>query len=202
MVDWIKMIIQSIGYPGIALLMIIENIFPPIPSEVIMPFAGFVTEQGQLNFFGVITAGTLGSVLGTLPFYYLGRKIGEKRLKRWADKHGKWLMLSPHDFDRARGWFDRHDAAAVFLCRLVPGIRTLISVPAGIERMNLGYFLLLSSSGTAVWIGFLTYMGYILGQNYDKVGTYIGPVSYIVFGLLILSYIIHIIRRKKSSDDE
>ena len=107
MLDWIKTVIQNIGYPGIALLMIIENIFPPIPSEIIMPFAGFVTDQGELNFYGVVAAGTTGSILGTIPFYYLGRKIGEERLKRWTEKHGKWLMLSPNDIDRAIGWFDR-----------------------------------------------------------------------------------------------
>ena len=196
MLDWIKSIIQNIGYPGIALLMIIENIFPPIPSEVIMPFAGFVTEQGELNFYGVVASGTVGSVLGTIPFYYLGRKIGEDRLKRWADNHGKWLMLSSQDIERARGWFDRHDAAAVFFCRLVPGIRTLISVPAGIEKMHFGYFLVLSTSGTVLWIGLLTYLGRMLGQNYDKVETYLGPISYAVFGFLILSYIVHIIRHK------
>lgn len=196
MFDWIKTVIQSIGYPGIALLMIVENIFPPIPSEIIMPFAGFVTEQGELNFYGVVAAGTFGSVLGTLPFYYLGRKVGDNRLKRWADKHGKWLMLSSNDIDRAQGWFDRHDAAAVFFCRLIPGIRTLISVPAGIQKMNLGYFLFLSISGTTIWVGLLTYLGSILGQNYDKVGQYIDPVSYGVFGFLILSYIIHLIRHK------
>lgn len=196
MIDWVKTVIQSIGYPGIALLMIIENIFPPIPSEVIMPFAGFVTEQGELNFFGVVVAGTAGSILGTIPFYYLGRKIGKERLKRWADKHGRWLMITSEDIERANNWFDQHDAAAVFFCRLVPGIRTLISVPAGIERMNFGWFLLLSTSGTVLWVGLLTYLGHILGQNYDKVETYLGPVSYVVFGFLILSYIIHLIRHK------
>lgn len=196
MLDWIKTVIQSIGYPGIAFLMIVENIFPPIPSEIIMPFAGFVTEQGELNFYGVVAAGTFGSVLGTLPFYYLGHKIGEDRLKRWADKHGKWLMLSSSDIERAQDWFDRHDAAAVFFCRLIPGIRTLISVPAGIKKMNLGYFLILSVSGTLIWVGLLTYLGSILGQNYDKVSEYLDPVSYAVFGFIILSYIIHIIRHK------
>lgn len=196
MIEWVKTIIQSIGYPGIALLMIIENIFPPIPSEIIMPFAGFVTEQGELNFFGVIAAGTTGSVLGTIPFYYIGRKIGKERLKQWADKHGRWLMLSSHDIERANNWFERHDAAAVFFCRLVPGIRTLISVPAGIERMNFGYFIFLSTIGTTLWVSLLTYLGRILGRNYDKVQTYLDPIGYAVFGFLIIFYIVHLIRHK------
>lgn len=196
MIEWVKTIIESIGYPGIALLMIIENIFPPIPSEIIMPFAGFVTEQGELNFFGVIAAGTTGSVLGTIPFYYIGRKIGKERLKQWADKHGRWLMLSSHDIERANNWFERHDAAAVFFCRLVPGIRTLISVPAGIERMNFGYFIFLSTIGTTLWVSLLTYLGRILGRNYDKVQTYLDPIGYAVFGFLIIFYIVHLIRHK------
>lgn len=196
MADWIQTFIQNIGYLGIAFLMIIENIFPPIPSEVIMPFAGFLTEQGELNFFGVVAAGTFGSVLGTLPFYYLGRKIGRKSLIQWTDRHGHWLMLSSNDIERAQQWFNRHDAAAVFICRLIPGIRTLISIPAGIEKMNVGYFLFLTGSGTTLWVGFLTYLGKMLGQNYDKVETYLGPVSYAVFGFFILYYIIYVVRHK------
>lgn len=199
MLDWIQTVIQSIGYPGIALLMIIENFFPPIPSEVIMPFAGFVTEQGELNFFGVVAAGTFGSILGTLPFYYLGRKIGKARLIQWADRHGHWLMLSSNDIERAQQWFDRHDAAAVFICRLIPGIRTVISIPAGIEKMNVGYFLFLTASGTIVWVGFLTYLGNVLGQNYHQVKVYLDPISYIVIGGLLLFYIIHIIRNAFTS---
>jgi membrane protein DedA with SNARE-associated domain len=196
MIDWVKTVIQSIGYPGIAMLMIIENIFPPIPSEIIMPFAGFVTQQDELNFLGVVLAGTVGSVLGTIPFYYLGQKIGEERLKRWADKYGKWLMLSSHDIDRASGWFDRHDASAVFICRLIPGIRTLISIPAGINKMNFGYFLFLTTIGTTLWVSLLTYLGHILGRNYDKVQSYLDPIGYAVFGFIILSYIVHIIKNK------
>lgn len=105
-------------------------------------------------------------------------------------------MLSSNDIERATNWFERHDAAAVFFCRLVPGVRTLISVPAGIKRMNVGSFLFLSTCGTLLWVGLLTYLGNILGQNYDKVATYLGPVSYVVFGGLILSYIIYVIRHK------
>ncbi|MCG2586997.1 DedA family protein [Rhodohalobacter sulfatireducens] len=196
MFDWVKNIIESIGYPGIALLMILENIFPPIPSEVIMPFAGFVTEQGELNFLGVIAAGTIGSVLGTLPFYYLGLKIGEEQIKSWAQKYGRWIMLNPKDIDRATRWFERHDASAVFLCRLIPGIRTLISIPAGVARMNFFSFLSLSVAGTTIWIGLLTYLGQILGRNYDRVQDYLDPVGYAVFGIIVISYIYHIVKNK------
>lgn len=200
MLDWVKTIIHSIGYPGITLLMILENIFPPIPSEIIMPFAGFVVGQDELSFTGVVLAGTIGSVLGTLPFYYAGRKIGEERLKKWADRNGRWLMLSSDDIVRAREWFDRHDSTAVFLGRLVPGIRTLISIPAGIERMSFPVFLLLSFLGTSLWVGLLTYFGRLLGRNYNKLAQYLDPVSYIIIGGLLIAYLMHVIRHKNRND--
>ncbi|HLR31835.1 MAG TPA: DedA family protein [Fodinibius sp.] len=196
MFDWAKNIIQTIGYPGIALLMIIENVFPPIPSEIIMPFAGFVSGQGELNYWGVVAAGTLGSVLGTLPFYYIGYKIGQKKLEQWVEKHGYWLMLTSKDIKRAQSWFDKHDAMAVLWGRIVPGIRTLISVPAGMKRMNFGVFILLSTLGTSVWTGILAYLGRLLGQNYDRVEHYLGPVSYVVIGGLVILYVVHVIRRR------
>lgn len=196
MFDWVKNIIESIGYPGIVFLMILENIFPPIPSELIMPFAGFVTEQGDLNFIGVIVAGTIGSVLGTIPFYYLGLKIGEDKIKSWAQKYGRWIMMSSKDIDRATRWFERHDASAVFFCRLIPGIRTLISIPAGVARMNFLSFISLSVAGTTIWIGLLAYLGQVLGRNYDVVQDYLDPIGYAVFGFIVLSYIYHIVKNK------
>lgn len=195
MIDWVKTVIQAIGYPGIALLMIIENIFPPIPSEVIMPFAGFVSEQGNLNFWLVVLSGSIGSVLGTTPFYYLGYKIGRERILQWVDRHGYWLMLTIKDIERAENWFNRHDKLAVLLCRIVPGIRTIISIPAGIKRMNFLIFILLSLLGTSVWVGFLTYLGRVLEQNYDKVGDYVGPAGYIIIGGLILWYVIYVFKQ-------
>lgn len=161
-----------------------------------MPFAGFVSEQGELSFIGVIAAGTIGSVLGTLPFYYLGLIIGEDQIKSWAQKYGRWIMLNPKDIDRATRWFERHDASAVFLCRLIPGIRTLISIPAGVARMNFFTFLSLTVAGTTIWIGLLTYLGQILGRNYDRVQDYLDPVGYAVFGIIVISYIYHIIKNK------
>src|SRR5690625_4843054 len=196
MFDWAKKIMQAIGYPVIALLMIIENVFPPIPSEIIIPFAGFVSGQGELNYWGVVTAGTVGSVLGTLPFYYIGYKIGEKKLEQWVEQHGYWLMLTRDDIKRAQNWFDKHDAMAVLWGRLVPGIRTLISVPAGMKHMNFAVFILLSTLGTSVWTGILAYLGRLLGQNYDRVEHYRGPVSYIVTGGLVILYVVHVIRRR------
>lgn len=197
MLDWAKSIITQLGYPGIAILMLVENIFPPIPSEIIMPFAGFASEKDQLTFLGVVLSGTVGSVLGTIPFYLLGAKIGTENLKQWVARHGHWIMLAPEDIARAQQWFDRHDKKAVLFCRLVPGLRTLISIPAGVERMNFGTFILLSLLGTGLWVGMLTYLGRLLGRHYAQVSTYINPASYIVIGGLLLSYVIYVLRHKR-----
>ena len=200
MLDFIKTVIEAIGYLGVAFLMIIENIFPPIPSEVIMPFAGFLTTNGQLSFTGILMAGVTGSIVGTLPFYYLGYKIGNERLQAWADKHGHWLMMTSDDIKRASNWFSRHGKKAVLFCRLVPGIRTLISVPAGVQKMNLATYLLLTFIGTTVWVGFLGYLGKYLQENYSAVSQYLDPISYVVIGGLLLWYIWHVASRKAAKD--
>src|SRR5688572_11711708 len=126
MASWTISVISSTGYFGILLLMFIENVFPPIPSEVIMPLAGYMVTRGELALLGIIIAGTAGSVLGSLPLYYLGRKVGEERLYQFADNHGRWLTISCDDLKGAKKWFDRYGGRAVFLCRLIPGIRSLI----------------------------------------------------------------------------
>ncbi len=188
MLEWIINAINSMGYFGIALLMFLENIFPPIPSEVIMPLAGFATVQGKLNFAGAIAAGTVGSVVGALPWYFAGKHWGEDHLKHLADKYGKWLTLSGKDIDKAKNWFDKHGGFAVFFGRLVPGVRTFISVPAGIAKMNLLPFLLFSTIGTGLWVGLLTGAGSILGHNYQLVEKVLGPVSGIAIIALLVFF--------------
>ena len=175
MLDWVTNIISSFGYVGIALLMFLENVFPPIPSELIMPLAGFTVTQGKLSMQFVILAGTLGSVLGVLPWYYVGKLVGEKRLREWIDKYGKWLTLSGADIDRSKRWLDKYGKATVFFGRLVPGIRTFISVPAGLDKMSLVPFILYSFAGSFIWTALLTYAGFILGNNFQLVEKYIGP---------------------------
>jgi membrane protein DedA with SNARE-associated domain len=141
----------STGYFGIILLMFLENVFPPIPSEYIMPLAGFMVMQDKFSLAGIIIAGTLGSVLGALPLYLLGKRLGEEGLKDFAERRGRWLTLTADDVTRANGWFDKYGGTAVLLCRLVPGIRSLISIPAGINRMNMFSFLFFTTIGSAVW---------------------------------------------------
>jgi membrane protein DedA with SNARE-associated domain len=195
MVEWITNTMNSLGYLGIGLLMFLENIFPPIPSELIMPLAGFTVAQGKLNFGMVILAGVLGTLLGTLPWYYAGKILGEQRLKSWADRYGRWLTISSRDIARADSWFDKHADKAVFFCRLVPGIRTLISLPAGISGMHLVPFLLYSTLGTLLWVSLLTYAGYVLGDNYELVEKYLAPVSKIVLTTVVIGFIIWLVRR-------
>lgn len=195
MLNWITNIISSLSYWGIALLMLLENIFPPIPSEVIMPLAGFTAQQGQLNLLFVILAGTVGSILGALPWYYIGKQVGERRLRQWVDRHGKWLTLSGEDIDKSQQWFNKYGGAAVFFGRLIPGIRTLISIPDGFEEMPLFTFLLYSTVGTLLWVGLLSYAGFVLGQNYQLVKKFLTPISIVVAVVLALVLGVWIVRR-------
>ncbi|MGF1537964.1 MAG: DedA family protein [Elainellaceae cyanobacterium] len=207
MLNWITDVISSLGYFGIAFLMFLENVIPPIPSEVIMPLAGFSVAQGKLGLVGVLVAGTVGSVAGALPWYWLGRSLGTDRLKRLVDNYGKIVGLSAKDVDKSRQWFNRYGSIAVLVGRLIPGVRTYISVPAGLEEMAFAPFLLYSTLGTAVWIGFLTAAGYFLGQNYTVIGQYLGPIGKVVTIGLAIAFIAFILRRalgrsrrSKSSD--
>lgn len=201
MADWIKNTIESLGYLGIAALMFLENLFPPIPSELIMPLAGYTANVpgAKLNITGVFFAGLIGSVLGALIWYYPGKFLGEERLKALADKHGKWISVSSKDITKAKRWFDSQGKKAVFIGRLVPGIRTLISVPAGISNMPLLPFLFYTTLGSAAWVGLLTYSGYLLGSQYELVDEYLAPVSKIVFGCITMAFIFWVVKRKRKS---
>ncbi len=198
MVDWIIHTMNSLGYWGVGFLMFLENLFPPIPSELIMPFAGFMAAKHGWNFGVAVFAGVLGTILGALPWYYAGKLVGEPRLRHLADKYGKWVTISGKDIDTANAWFTRHGGKAVMFCRLVPGVRTIISLPAGINSLPLGPFLLYSTLGTTVWVTFLTALGYILGDHYDKVDEYLGPVSKVVALLLILAFALFVWKRQRS----
>ncbi|MEA5502875.1 DedA family protein [Halotia wernerae UHCC 0503] len=201
MLEWIINTINSLGYWGIALLMFLENLFPPIPSELIMPLAGFTarTTPDKLNIFGVFFAGLLGSVVGALIWYYPGKFLSEKRLKTLADKYGKWLAISSEDITKAKRWFYRQGKKAVLIGRLVPGVRTLISVPAGLSNMNLLSFLFYTALGSAAWVGLLTYSGYVLGSQYELVDKYLAPVSKIVLGILVLACFGWILKRQRKN---
>jgi membrane protein DedA with SNARE-associated domain len=189
MSDWIIGFVRSGGYAGIAFLMTIENLFPPIPSELIMPLAGYLAASDSLVLWAAIAAGTLGSVVGAVALYYVGKRVGSARLKRFADRHGCWMALSRSDIERSEHWFARRGIFAVFVCRLVPGIRSMISVPAGIARMNLGLFLIATTVGSAMWTAILACVGYWLGRNFEAIEQWIGWVTFAVTALLVAWYL-------------
>ena len=171
---------QLIGYGAILVAMFLENLFPPIPSELIMPLGGFYVQQGQLHFVPVVLSGLLGTVLGAFPWYGLGRLVNEERLENWLKRNGRWIGISPDELSRSRRWFNRYGVALVFWGRLVPGIRTLISVPAGIELMPVVPFVIWTTAGSLIWTLLLTFAGLALGESYSNVEIWIGPLSKIV----------------------
>jgi membrane protein DedA with SNARE-associated domain len=187
MQEWITNTMNSLGYLGIGLLMFLENLFPPIPSELIMPLAGYTATfpNSQIQILPAIAVGVIGTILGAIPWYYAGLLLGQQRLELLAGRYGKWIGISGSDIDKSVQWFQKHGVKAVLLGRLVPGIRTLISVPAGISKMPLLPFFLYSTIGTLGWVALLTYAGYFLGKNYNLVEEYIDVITkFVVFGVL------------------
>ena len=202
MESFVQSMMQSLGAFGIALLMFLENIFPPIPSELIMPLAGYWSTQGDISIVIVIVAGGIGSLLGVIPWYYAGRALGKERLKRFSEHHGRWLTLSPADIESADRWFREKGPLAVLFGRLVPTVRTLISVPAGIAQMPFAKFLIYSAIGSGIWTTALAMAGYLLGQAYQTVSTYVGPVSNGIFFLIVAYYIYRVVTFDPSHGEE
>lgn len=198
MADWTIAFIERFGYLGIGLLMALENVFPPIPSEIIMPFAGFVAARGGLHPLGVVIAGVLGALAGTLPWYWLGWRIGKDRLAGWVAAHGRWFTLSPDDLARAEDWFARHGGGAVLVGRLVPAVRSVISLPAGVARMPLAGFVLWSAAGTVLWTAGLTALGYLLESQYARAAPYLNGVTHAVLAALVAGYAWRVLRFKKA----
>ncbi|MEW6023524.1 MAG: DedA family protein [Pseudomonadota bacterium] len=201
MFDFITNFLEKSGYLGVFALMALENIFPPIPSEMIMPFAGFVAARGDLNVVGVLVAGTAGSVVGALPWYYAAKVYGCERLKKLAGNHARWLTITPDDIDKALDAFHKHGKKAVLFGRLVPAVRTLISVPAGLGNMNLGQFLLYSTIGSLAWTGLLTAAGFMLEDNYKDVAKYVDPVSKTILGAMLAWYLYRVVTYKPAAKD-
>lgn len=194
--------IGSLGAFGIALLMFLENIFPPIPSELIMPLAGYRAAQGDISIVVVIISGTIGSLIGVLPWYVAGRMLGLKRLERLASRHGRWMTMTPDDIHAANDWFRRKGPLAVLLGRLVPTVRTLISIPAGLVEMHFPQFLLYSAIGTLLWTSALAFAGFLLGQAYDAVSSFVGPVSNVIVVLAVGYYIYRVVTFKQPAKQD
>lgn len=195
--EWVLIIMEQLGLLGVTLMMFLENVFPPIPSELIMPAAGFAAAMGKMNLILVIVAGTLGSVLGALPLYYLGTIFDEKRLLKLTEKYGKYVLVKPSDVTNAQAWFNKYGKAVIFFGRMIPAIRSLISIPAGMNRMPMIPFLILTTIGSAIWTTLLAYAGYVLGANYEQVETFIEPISkFVVFAVLTIGAVIAFFRIK------
>ena len=159
-----------------------------------MPLGGFFVYQQKLNFYILVFCGLLGTILGSLPWYYLGKLVNEKRLSNFLDKKGKYLGISSNDLNKSKRWFDKYGVPLVFWGRLVPGIRTLISVPAGIELMPLRKFLIWTTLGSFIWVVLLTYAGYLFGENYLIIETYLEKIKYFVKPILILIFLYFFIK--------
>jgi membrane protein DedA with SNARE-associated domain len=186
--SWIEAVIETTGVFGIAFLMLLENVFPPIPSELIMPLAGYTAAAGRANIVLVILAGAAGSLAGAFFWYGLGLWVGEERLKRLADRYGRWLTMTRADVDKADDWFDAHGHIAVLFGRLIPTVRTLISIPAGLSEMPVRRFFVYSAIGTTMWTAFLALLGYALQSQYERVGAWIDPVSIAVLIVIVGLY--------------
>lgn len=197
MFEAITGIVGRLGVVGVGLLALLENVFPPIPSELVMPLAGFVSTRGEMSLVGAIVAGTLGALLGALGWYEVGRRVGRARLERWIDRHGRWLALECEDVQRASDWFERHGAAAVFFGRLIPGVRTFISVPAGFAGMPRAPFLLYTAIGTVGWTAALVMAGRLLGANYRRVEQFVEPATWAVVAAIVLFPVVRAIRRRR-----
>jgi membrane protein DedA with SNARE-associated domain len=190
--------ITSLGYLGIILLMLLEAVFPPIPSELIIPFAGFAAGQGQLDFVLVILSATFGSLLGMIPWYLIGRLFGLDRVKWLADKFGRWFAFNADEIDLAARIFARWGWGIVLVGRMFPIIRTLISVPAGLARMNLVVFVLFSAIGMLLWNTLLVTAGYLLHEHYHLVEQWLDPLTYVVIVVVVGVYVLRLFTWKPS----
>ena len=192
-------VIERLGAVGVGLLIFLENVLPPIPSEVILPFAGFTAQQGDLNAVAEWLAATLGALAGALMLYGIGALIGEERLRELSRK--RWFVFfGEKDFDRGDRFFDRHGAAVVFFGRFIPLVRSIVSVPAGIERMPIPRFVLLTFVGSGIWNAVFITAGWVLGENWDSVEKFLAPISYVVLALLLAAGAFLLYRKLRRTD--
>ena len=181
---WVTNVIETLGYPGLTILVALENLFPPIPSEVILPLAGFLTGQGRFSFVLVLISSTLGSLIGALILYAIGVGLGRGGIRRLFEKYGYLALLTPEDLTRAEEWFDRWGPIAVFTGRLVPVVRSLVSIPAGYRRMPLVQFIPLTVFGSLLWNGALVSLGWAFGENWHAIEEYVGWLQYVVIAVV------------------
>ena len=196
---WVVDVVDALGPIGVGLLVALENLFPPIPSEVVLPVAGYVASQGRMSVAWAIVGATLGAVLGAWLLYLIGAGLGRERIRRWLERIP---LMEVEDLDRAESWFTRHGGAAVLIGRCVPVVRSLISVPAGIERMPMARFLIYTTIGSAVWNSALVVAGYVLGAQWEDVGHYSDYLNYAVYAVIVIVVVRFVwtrLRRRRAS---
>lgn len=184
--EWVTTVIETLGYPGVAFLVALESVFPPIPSEIVLPLAGFVAGRGDASFLGMVGAATAGSVIGAWILYGLAAAIGPVRLRTLINRYGRWFGVKIADLERAEAWFDRRSTAAVFLGRCVPLIRSIVSVPAGFRRMPIVRFTLATALGSALWNLALIGAGALLGERWEQTGEVVGIIQWIVIMAILV----------------
>ncbi|MDZ5444779.1 DedA family protein [Micromonospora sp. 4G57] len=198
---WVATVIDSLGALGVAFLVALESIIPPIPSEIVLAMAGYLSAEGRFNVVLIVLAATAGSLLGALVLYWLGAALGEERLKRWLDHIP---LVDRDDLEKADRWFERHGRWAVLIGRLVPVVRSLVSVPAGANRMPLGEFVLLTTIGSGVWNALIAGLGFALGSRWQQVDRYSDWFNYAIFaifGVMIVSWSARKIRKRRARRD-
>ena len=196
-IDWLVNAISTIGYPGVFISVFLESFFAPIPSEIILPFSGFVASTGKMDLVFVIVIATVAAYLGSLPFYFIG-KWGEKPVINFINKYGKYLFIQQKDVDKVFGAFDKYGKGVVFFGRLIPMIRTLISFPACVAKMQFARFSMYTLFGSLTWNILLTYAGYQLGDHWSVVSKWIEKYQNVILVLIIIAVLLYIIRRIKS----
>lgn len=200
MQNWITSFMEQFGYVGIALIIALENVFPPIPSEIVLPFGGFMTTNSSLTIIGVIIAATIGSVLGAVILYGVGRLLDVERLEKIIDRWGHILRIKKEDVHRADAWFDKYGYWTVLFCRMIPLVRSLISIPAGMSNMKFGLFLLFTTIGTVIWNSILVIIGAMLGNNWHRITEFMNiysSVAYVIIAVVGVVGIVWYVRRNR-----
>lgn len=192
--EWSVRVMESLGGPGAAFLIALENVFPPLPSEVILPLAGFTASQGDLHFVGAILWTTLGSLVGAMVLYQIGAWLGRDRIRHFARK---LPLVKVKDIDKAEHWFTKHESQAVFFGRMIPVVRSLISIPAGIEKMPMKLFVIYTAIGSMIWNTALITAGYLLGEQWHLVETYVGVLQYLVLAAVLVFVAYFVLSRTK-----
>ena len=187
--DWVIDLIDWGGYPAVFLLMLLETIFPPIPSEVILPVAGMRAADGPLGLGGVVAAASAGAMTGNSIWYLVARAIGLDRFRQFIERYGRWLTLDWYDIEKVQRLFGRFGAGIVFVGRMLPTVRTFVSVPAGLVDMHLVRFLIWSTVGTAIWSGALAGLGYLLQREFSVIEKVAGPVTSVIVIAIALWYV-------------